>query len=644
MTVPKSAVQAPSSGLAAVQPKNPSSWDPQDDVLLRHLKEVRKLGWKEIAQYFKNRTPNACQFRWRRLRSGNLKTTGKNPSDGHSEDQLGAGSGAQAGTGTGTGTGNGNETGVSSSSSDGTVDVVPPVTSCLTKPDTAVSAAGIDPLSSMASQPASDHVASPLAIRSHAASHGEDLSATSTTASSRSMTHLVPSVMPGTPYMESPAVISNSTPIAGLSFRNPQDSSQFAHGFPSYQQFPQQHSTSQRPPAHTHTGPEKFVKPRSYSHTMAPPSGLLHSSSASHLPSTDVNKTSEDENIGLIPKVLVRSRRASVAQHPPLPHSAISTPALSSASSFSNLSAALNTTLTTSKLRKNSFSSRPRRSSFQMAAPDRNFSTPSRRGSVVQAPSSVASLTRRESFNNPPSRRGSSIQARRESFVQPPMSRRESISNYTDVPRASMATFTPVMKTGLSHAGLVPDPSHWSSDEDRLLHDRREKHLSLDEISILLPHRSEQEIQVRIGTLGISSSSPTSNSPLDSPDRSLTEETAIEEETNADADDNSRAPSQVVFDIKKEVSPSLSLSSGSNGRENSPVFSPHPTNRDASPATFETSTKSGINQSLEQSKFSCSPGLTDHRGISYTPVNSRSNSVTHNAALPPLNSLFKNIL
>lgn len=53
--------------------KTPSSWDSKDDILLRHLKEIKKLGWKEIAQYFSNRTPNACQFRWRRLRSGSLK-------------------------------------------------------------------------------------------------------------------------------------------------------------------------------------------------------------------------------------------------------------------------------------------------------------------------------------------------------------------------------------------------------------------------------------------------------------------------------------------------------------------------------------------------------------------------------------------
>ncbi|ANZ75663.1 BA75_02096T0 [Komagataella pastoris] len=55
--------------------RTPSSWDPQDDILLRHLKEQQKLGWKEIAAHFNHRTPNACQFRWRRLRSGALKSS-----------------------------------------------------------------------------------------------------------------------------------------------------------------------------------------------------------------------------------------------------------------------------------------------------------------------------------------------------------------------------------------------------------------------------------------------------------------------------------------------------------------------------------------------------------------------------------------
>lgn len=56
--------------------RTPTSWDPADDKLLRHLKEVQKLGWKEIASNFSNRTPNACQFRWRRLKSGSLKSLG----------------------------------------------------------------------------------------------------------------------------------------------------------------------------------------------------------------------------------------------------------------------------------------------------------------------------------------------------------------------------------------------------------------------------------------------------------------------------------------------------------------------------------------------------------------------------------------
>lgn len=54
--------------------RTPSSWDPHDDQMLRHLKEDQKLGWKEIAAHFPYRTTNACQFRWRRLMSGNLKS------------------------------------------------------------------------------------------------------------------------------------------------------------------------------------------------------------------------------------------------------------------------------------------------------------------------------------------------------------------------------------------------------------------------------------------------------------------------------------------------------------------------------------------------------------------------------------------
>lgn len=60
--------------------RTPTSWDQLDDILLMHLKDQQKLGWKEIASNFQNRTPNACQFRWRRLKLGNLKNPPKQPS------------------------------------------------------------------------------------------------------------------------------------------------------------------------------------------------------------------------------------------------------------------------------------------------------------------------------------------------------------------------------------------------------------------------------------------------------------------------------------------------------------------------------------------------------------------------------------
>ncbi|KAI5950952.1 hypothetical protein KGF54_004026 [Candida jiufengensis] len=55
--------------------KTPTSWEPEDDVLLMHLKEVQKLGWKQIASHCM--TANSAQFRWRRLKSGNLKNLPK---------------------------------------------------------------------------------------------------------------------------------------------------------------------------------------------------------------------------------------------------------------------------------------------------------------------------------------------------------------------------------------------------------------------------------------------------------------------------------------------------------------------------------------------------------------------------------------
>ena len=47
-----------------------TTWSPKEDKILRELKEIQKLGWREISSFFIDRTPNACQFRWRRMISG----------------------------------------------------------------------------------------------------------------------------------------------------------------------------------------------------------------------------------------------------------------------------------------------------------------------------------------------------------------------------------------------------------------------------------------------------------------------------------------------------------------------------------------------------------------------------------------------
>lgn len=44
-----------------------NAWSANDDELLKYLKEVKNLGWREISTYFQNRTANGCQFRWRRI-------------------------------------------------------------------------------------------------------------------------------------------------------------------------------------------------------------------------------------------------------------------------------------------------------------------------------------------------------------------------------------------------------------------------------------------------------------------------------------------------------------------------------------------------------------------------------------------------
>lgn len=66
--------------------KQSISWTPQEDKLLLELKDVHKLGWREILNHFKDRTANACQFRWRRIVSGITPNT--SPAKRHSINYL----------------------------------------------------------------------------------------------------------------------------------------------------------------------------------------------------------------------------------------------------------------------------------------------------------------------------------------------------------------------------------------------------------------------------------------------------------------------------------------------------------------------------------------------------------------------------
>lgn len=70
-----------SPSLHPTKSKQSTTWSPKEDKLLRQLKEVQKLGWREISNFFQGRTPNACQFRWRRIVSApsitNASTSGK---------------------------------------------------------------------------------------------------------------------------------------------------------------------------------------------------------------------------------------------------------------------------------------------------------------------------------------------------------------------------------------------------------------------------------------------------------------------------------------------------------------------------------------------------------------------------------------
>lgn len=489
--------------------KNPSSWDPQDDILLRHLKEVKKLGWKDISQYFTNRTPNACQFRWRRLKSGNLKSN-KTANVDVTEYP-------------------GNMKVVNSNQNDhenqtifATANSIPPVETKTSVPSSAVEIPDIIPVG---------NPSGPSKIPLSHEGHSSAQNSTSTTQLSSSS--------------RSPFSMSTSNSNINNMMNN------------------------------NHGAGSKYFKSRSNSHSLS--KSLNNNSTSLTLPP-------EEENIGFIPKIIVRSRRSSFA-HP----QALSTPAVAS----SNLTSALNTTLNSTKSRKNSFASRSRRSSFNVPS-----NTPSRRSSMVMAPNSLSAMFGLSTGSSTPKipRRDSTV--KKEFYVH--RSASSSSASFMDLPLSSIPHFhrrasrSHLKQQPTNYTAHVPNSStnrmRWSSEEDQLLSENGSRHLSITELSILLPNRSEKEIQWRLESVSTDNSSMGPNeltqSPLHSLRKSITpEDTAIDEDTCDDGEHGNDDDDENIDPLQNTHSPTPLL----NETTPSSIISSTTTNDDVPHGAGETS-------------------------------------------------------
>lgn len=511
--------------------KNPSSWDPEDDILLRHLKEIKNLGWKEIALYFENRTPNACQFRWRRLKSGNLKSnrtatvdvsdypvvvkklteeeitgnsnTSKNKSNNPNTNTNTSTSGNVNGNVNGNGNGNGNTTN-----------------------------------------------------KKTPGQHNNNNNVGSNTAGNNSSFAGTNGKTAGLHFPIIP--LSRRTSIASISGSviNSAGSSVSSAA-----------ATVSNQRSHTSLAKNKFPKVRSFSHSVGPSAQQLQALKSmkfkeprfKDVNGSAINDENESENVGFIPKIIVKSRRSSFT-HPPVPINngnsstnlntipagsglSISPPSNSSLSnsmngghylqngSFSsNLANALNTTLVTSKSRKSSFSINSRRSSFNISS-----NTTSRRPSIISAPNSmqnsfVLNHTNSANILHPATPKGQKKSPNKRDSIplQPTISGSPNTnSNFTESPvnpftasafkdqYTNHPEFSSAFqqenpeRVSQSHENMEPKsvtPSAavhykqlpWSFEEDQLLTENRLRNLSLTELSILLPNRSENEIKWRL--------------------------------------------------------------------------------------------------------------------------------------------------
>ncbi|CAI1956012.1 hypothetical protein SEUBUCD646_0E01760 [Saccharomyces eubayanus] len=584
--------------------KNPSSWDPQDDLLLRHLKEVKKMGWKDISQYFPNRTPNACQFRWRRLKSGNLKSNKTALID------INTYSGPVKITNT---------------------DSVPDEETAIEAPASASATPSIPIPSRKASLPSFS--------------------------ASMSFAHSPSNMTP-------PAIVPNAP--SSIPFVPPQLPVAHLHHHPHH---------------HLHHHPNhKALKPRSNSHSFT-----------SSLNQDPVVRLNDEEKYGFIPKVCVRSRRSSFAY----PQQA----AITTTPSSPNSSHVLNSSLLGSKSRKDSFANWSRRSSFNISS-----NNTSRRSSIVLAPNSVSNVFNANTNNSSSS---SNTNSRRESIIKKEFQQRLNHLNtsgastpsngaifpasytFMDLPRlssvSSSSTTLPKFKRGsLSGHSTNPSKSSWSRDEDILLVENKKRNLSMMELSILLPQRTEVEIQWRLGVL---SNDAEELSPVHSPQRTLAKKIRPRMFQTASTTDNNKENDNVRDDDEDDVDPlhrskgsahKTAFSSSSSNLSSKdvspdPIFSPDPaddsSNASDSGSRFTITSETSFSNTTDRATSSKHPhditlldnfpseaitprpkpsstttSITTETTCNMMNHSSSTTTTTNNSPLPSINTIFKDML
>ena len=423
--------------------RNPSSWDPEDDLLLRHLKEIKKLGWKEISRFFENRTPNACQFRWRRLKSGNLKSNKTALVDVTDYDEV-----LKA-----LRFGKLNEY-MRTAAPMPAPPVVPTSGSTTVK----------DPTNST--------------ISSSSLSPGNSKTGKLPLTSNPTSGEVSPLVNPSGP---TDAITVNGD-VSGLSPRK--TLSPIGGGMdnlmlsPPRGKLPLPSTIS----SNTTINSKKFVKPRSFSSNIPK---RRNSVQVDHILTRDaatnlhLNPAPNEENIGFIPKIVIRSRRSSSSYIlPPF------------GTTYSN---AINS-------RKNSISVLSRRSSF----------TNSRRASLMVVPGVI---NEHFSYNIVPSQRknslalarvvspGSSVTSIHTSAV-PPTTIIGNDNNSNNINTNNNNT-TSITTAVVPPRGYVDDVNssrncHWRPDEDRLIIENSTRRLSISELAIVLQDKSEEQIKSRM--------------------------------------------------------------------------------------------------------------------------------------------------